>query len=74
MEIYWFNIRHKQFLSVSFKLQGPAISKESCEILRRCLEAVSVALISNERKLNELDSVCGDGDTGTTLRRIADGQ
>jgi hypothetical protein len=56
------------------KLKGPAISEAGCKILRRCLEAVSFSFISNESQLNELDSACGDGDTGTTLHRMADGQ
>ncbi|XP_069695293.1 triokinase/FMN cyclase-like isoform X2 [Periplaneta americana] len=55
------------------KLQGPVLSSEGCKILERCLRAASEALISNENRLNELDSACGDGDTGTTLRRMGDG-
>jgi dihydroxyacetone kinase len=56
------------------KLKGPAISEADCNVLRRCLEGVAYSFISNESQLNELDSGCGDGDTGTTLRRMADGQ
>ncbi|XP_033606442.1 triokinase/FMN cyclase isoform X2 [Cryptotermes secundus] len=55
------------------KLEGPTINAAGSEILRRCLEAVALSVISNEGHLNELDSACGDGDTGTTLRRMADG-
>jgi len=55
-------------------MKGPAISEAGCNVLRRCLEGVAYSLISNESQLNELDSACGDGDTGTTLRRMADGQ
>jgi hypothetical protein len=55
------------------KLEGPAISEAGSEILRRCLEAIALSVISNESRLNELDSACGDGDTGTTMRRMADG-
>ncbi|PNF38319.1 hypothetical protein B7P43_G10517 [Cryptotermes secundus] len=54
------------------KLEGPTINAAGSEILRRCLEAVALSVISNEGHLNELDSACGDGDTGTTLRRMAD--
>jgi hypothetical protein len=56
------------------KLKGPAISEAGCKILRRCLKAVASSFISNESQLNALDSACGDGDTGTTLRRMADGK
>jgi hypothetical protein len=55
------------------KLKGPVISEAGSELLRRCLEAVAQSVILNESHLNELDSTCGDGDTGTTLRRMADG-
>jgi hypothetical protein len=55
------------------KLKGPVISEAGSEILGRCLEAVALSIISSESYLNELDSACGDGDTGTTLRRMADG-
>jgi hypothetical protein len=56
------------------KLRGPTISDAGCKVLRRCLEGVAYTFISNESHLNELDSACGDGDTGTTLCRMADGQ
>jgi hypothetical protein len=76
--MYWFNLWpvKKMGWQIYFfvsKLEGPTISKAGSEILRRCLEAVALSVISNESRLNELDSTCGDGDTGTTLRRMADG-
>ncbi|KAJ9585035.1 hypothetical protein L9F63_020626 [Diploptera punctata] len=49
---------------------GASLSSEECEKLKKCLEAVAKALILNVNKLNELDSTCGDGDTGTTLQRV----
>ncbi|KAG7201942.1 hypothetical protein KM043_004647 [Ampulex compressa] len=38
-----------------------------------CLKSASAAIIKEETRLNELDRGCGDGDCGTTLRRLAEG-
>ncbi|XP_054270997.1 triokinase/FMN cyclase-like isoform X2 [Macrosteles quadrilineatus] len=57
---------------VETKTQGPQISDQRAEVLRKCLQVSAKALVTNEQKLNELDKGCGDGDTGSTLRRMAD--
>ncbi|XP_077284840.1 triokinase/FMN cyclase-like [Arctopsyche grandis] len=40
---------------------------------KKCLQFVSNGILENEVKLNKLDSGCGDGDCGTTLRHLAEG-
>lgn len=37
----------------------------------KCLGSVADSIVKNEGKLNELDSGCGDGDCGTTLKHLA---
>nr|CAD7423332.1 unnamed protein product [Timema monikensis] len=53
--------------------RGPAISQGGSAVLTQCLKAIARALIDSEQRLNELDSGCGDGDCGTTLRLFAEG-
>ncbi|CAG2053599.1 unnamed protein product [Timema podura] len=53
--------------------RGPAISQGGSAVLTQCLKAIALALIESEQRLNELDSGCGDGDCGTTLRLFAEG-
>lgn len=50
---------------------GPKLSTENAEKLRKCLKAATDCLITNEDVLNKLDSGCGDGDCGITLRNFA---
>ena len=52
---------------------GPSLSADYSERLKKCIEAIANALILNTNRLNELDSTCGDGDTGSTLQRLAEG-
>lgn len=42
-------------------------------LIKLCLENACIAIIEKEAYLNELDRGCGDGDCGSTLRRLADG-
>ena len=42
--------------------------------LQNAVEAAFISLIENSDLLNELDSVCGDGDCGTTLKFGSEGQ
>nr|CAD7569435.1 unnamed protein product [Timema californicum] len=53
--------------------RGPVISQSGSAVLTQCLKAIARALIDSEQRLNELDSGCGDGDCGTTLRLFAEG-
>lgn len=41
--------------------------------LFNCLKAVCSSLVENEDNLNDLDRAAGDGDTGTTIARGANG-
>ncbi|CAH0714657.1 unnamed protein product, partial [Brenthis ino] len=51
---------------------GPSLSPKEQELLRGCLRAAAGALREAEPLLNALDSGCGDGDCGITLRNFAD--
>ncbi|XP_047530056.1 triokinase/FMN cyclase-like [Vanessa atalanta] len=50
---------------------GPTLSVQEQEILRESLRAASAVLVENEELLNRLDSGCGDGDCGITLKKFA---
>lgn len=55
-----------------YKDVGPSLSPKDSKKLKKCIEAIANSLILNTHKLNELDSTCGDGDTGSTLQRLAE--
>lgn len=57
----------------TFQVDGLVLNGYQANVLKRCLVEASEALIQAETQLNEFDSVCGDGDCGSTLRRLADG-
>ncbi|KAG8271310.1 triokinase/FMN cyclase-like isoform X2 [Homalodisca vitripennis] len=59
-------------LEADTQMEGPTITSEEAVKLKQCLKTVAEALKSNEHTLNELDKGCGDGDTGSTLKRMAD--
>ncbi|CAH0406787.1 unnamed protein product [Chilo suppressalis] len=50
---------------------GPSLSSSEQSLLRDCLKTASEALIQNVELLNRLDSGCGDGDCGNTLKRFS---
>lgn len=52
--------------------RGTKASADVSKRIQQCLKAITAALIIYEEKLNQLDSGCGDGDCGTTLRHLAD--
>ncbi|KAG6451910.1 hypothetical protein O3G_MSEX007381 [Manduca sexta] len=49
---------------------GPSLSTKEQHLLRGSLIAIAEAFIKNEALLNRLDSGCGDGDCGITLKRF----
>uniref|UniRef100_A0A1B6D265 Triokinase/FMN cyclase n=2 Tax=Clastoptera arizonana TaxID=38151 RepID=A0A1B6D265_9HEMI len=51
---------------------GVKYSEKQVKVLKQCLISMSQSIIASEQKLNLLDSGCGDGDTGTTLRRLGE--
>lgn len=51
--------------------RGASLDSKSAGFVKKCLINISIAMIANEKRLNELDSGCGDGDCGTTLRHLA---
>ncbi|XP_063227419.1 PTS-dependent dihydroxyacetone kinase 1, dihydroxyacetone-binding subunit DhaK-like isoform X2 [Bacillus rossius redtenbacheri] len=53
--------------------RGPTLTESDAEILKQCLKKASQAVVASEQRLNELDSGCGDGDCGTTLRLFTEG-
>ncbi|CAH0750497.1 unnamed protein product [Diatraea saccharalis] len=50
---------------------GPSLSCSEQTLLRDSLCAAAEALAQNEALLNRLDSGCGDGDCGTTLKKFS---
>ncbi|XP_068632431.1 triokinase/FMN cyclase-like [Battus philenor] len=52
-------------------LSGPILGFKEQEILRGSLSAAAQRLVENEQLLNRLDSGCGDGDCGITLKKFA---
>ncbi|CAH0581613.1 unnamed protein product [Chrysodeixis includens] len=49
---------------------GPSLTLEGQELLRGGLSAAANDLIQSEALLNKLDSGCGDGDCGITLKKF----
>ncbi|XP_046417141.1 triokinase/FMN cyclase-like isoform X2 [Neodiprion pinetum] len=52
---------------------GPTLNEEGENLLRKCLKRACMAITAKENYINELDTGCGDGDCGTTMRRLAEG-
>ncbi|XP_053612322.1 triokinase/FMN cyclase-like [Plodia interpunctella] len=50
---------------------GPSLSQSQQELFRGCLQGAGQALVKSESLLNKLDSGCGDGDCGTTIKQFA---
>lgn len=57
-----------------FDKTGPKFTQEQIELFEKCLNAIASALIKEESRINELDTLSGDGDAGSTLKRFADGK
>lgn len=53
---------------------GISLNIQTQHLTKLCLENVCAAIIEKEMYLNELDRGCGDGDCGSTLKRLADGK
>lgn len=53
---------------------GPKLSLKEQEIFRGCLETAAEEVAKNEGLLNRLDSGCGDGDCGNTLKKFGQGK
>lgn len=53
---------------------GISLNIQEQHLTKLCLESVCAAIIEKEAYLNELDRGCGDGDCGSTLKRLADGK
>ncbi|XP_072938556.1 triokinase/FMN cyclase-like [Epargyreus clarus] len=51
-------------------ISGPKLSAKEQDILRMSLKSAAEDLIKNEELLNRLDSGCGDGDCGITLKNF----
>ncbi|XP_032676558.1 triokinase/FMN cyclase-like isoform X2 [Odontomachus brunneus] len=52
---------------------GISLNIREQHLTKLCLESVCAVIIEKEVYLNELDRGCGDGDCGSTLKRLADG-
>ncbi|CAK9816732.1 Triokinase/FMN cyclase [Anthophora quadrimaculata] len=62
-------VQHKQVQIVE-KI-GTEINKDLQNLLKECLKNACENIIQKEAHLNDLDRGCGDGDTGSTLKRLA---
>jgi len=51
---------------------GISLNAREQDLIKLCLENACTAIIEKESHLNELDRGCGDGDCGSTLKRLAD--
>ncbi|XP_073996447.1 PTS-dependent dihydroxyacetone kinase 1, dihydroxyacetone-binding subunit DhaK-like isoform X2 [Rhodnius prolixus] len=54
-------------------VEGMILNEKQGEVFRKSLHAISIALIKECETLNQLDTVVGDGDCGTTMRHFAEG-
>ncbi|XP_013181565.1 PREDICTED: bifunctional ATP-dependent dihydroxyacetone kinase/FAD-AMP lyase (cyclizing)-like [Papilio xuthus] len=50
---------------------GPSLGSKQQAVLKASLTAAAAALVKSEALLNRLDSGCGDGDCGITLKKFA---
>lgn len=50
------------------------LKTEDKELVLRCMQNAADAIREKVPELNELDQICGDGDCGSTLSRLADGE
>jgi dihydroxyacetone kinase len=55
------------------KKVGVSLNEQEQHVTKLCLRNACMAIIEKEAHLNELDRGCGDGDCGSTLKRLADG-
>ncbi|XP_076647355.1 triokinase/FMN cyclase [Halictus rubicundus] len=55
----------------SIKQVGITIREDQQDFLKRCLITACQRLIEKETVINDLDRGCGDGDCGSTLKRLA---
>lgn len=55
-------------------MEGMILNEKYGEIFRKCLLAISIALMKECDTLNKLDALAGDGDCGTTLRHFSEGR
>ncbi|KAM3963674.1 triokinase/FMN cyclase [Aphomia sociella] len=49
---------------------GPSLTKPQQDLFRGCLKTAAEELVKNEALLNRLDSGCGDGDCGNTIKKF----
>lgn len=60
--------------SISFQtVSGPVLSAKEQDFFRGSLKVAAEELVRNEELLNTLDSGCGDGDCGITLKNFGKG-
>ncbi|XP_043479204.1 triokinase/FMN cyclase-like isoform X2 [Leptopilina heterotoma] len=57
---------------VTFNKLGKKFNKHEERLFKECLLNASKAIIDKENYINNLDSGCGDGDCGSTLKLLAD--
>ncbi|XP_076183011.1 triokinase/FMN cyclase isoform X2 [Ptiloglossa arizonensis] len=55
----------------NIKQVGIEINSKQQNLLKQCLKSACESIIEKETLINDLDRGCGDGDCGTTLKRLA---
>lgn len=76
-EVFCRQKKYDLLLVINFLFQGssgPSLTPKQQELFRGSLLAAAEDLIKNEALLNKLDSGCGDGDCGITLKNFALGK
>ncbi|KAL0112622.1 hypothetical protein PUN28_012122 [Cardiocondyla obscurior] len=52
---------------------GVPLNARDQRLIKLCLTNACTAIVEKEAHLNKLDGACGDGDCGSTLKRLAEG-
>uniref|UniRef100_A0A8D9FGS0 Triokinase/FMN cyclase n=1 Tax=Cacopsylla melanoneura TaxID=428564 RepID=A0A8D9FGS0_9HEMI len=55
------------------KIEWNSIETPQRDLVVQCIRVAAVSVSSQEDELNRLDQTCGDGDCGSTLKRLAHG-
>ena len=58
---------------IKLKVNTCTLSEKGENLMKHCLKFLSQNLPKYEKLLNDLDTGCGDGDCGTTLKLGAEG-
>ena len=69
----YYQLPLKEEKVVSRTDMGPVLTNNQEKLLRACLQTACQVIIEKEKAINDLDTACGDGDCGTTLKHLTEG-